>query len=398
MGGGASGKHADSYFALASHGNHVPTTQTANNAVFLRNDNTWQTVTPANIGASASTHTHATSLASGGTATVTLAANTAYTLTAGGTSIVFKTPADSNTTYTAASSVTAVSTTSAVGTSTAYARQDHVHNITLATGDSNGQVKIAGSNVSVKGLGTAAYTASTAYSASTHTHATSLASGGTATVTLAANTTYTLTAGGTSVIFKTPADSNTTYTAASSVTAVSTTSAVGTSTAYARQDHTHNIALATGDSNGQVKIAGSNVSVKGLGTAAYTASTAYSSSTHTHGNIGNTGLMTASVTLASGDRLVVTDSSASHKMATSTISFDGSTTTKALTPKGTWETFTQGTINNAALTLNYNGTNLGSFTANASTATTISWTGPSVYVQTTTPSSPRTGDIWVKTV
>ena len=37
--------------AASSHGNHVPTTQTANNAVFLRNDNTWQTVTPANIGA-----------------------------------------------------------------------------------------------------------------------------------------------------------------------------------------------------------------------------------------------------------------------------------------------------------------------------------------------------------
>jgi len=26
--------------AAASHGNHVPTTQTANNAIFLRNDNT----------------------------------------------------------------------------------------------------------------------------------------------------------------------------------------------------------------------------------------------------------------------------------------------------------------------------------------------------------------------
>ena len=37
--------------APASHGNHVPTTETANNARFLRNDNTWQTVTPANIGA-----------------------------------------------------------------------------------------------------------------------------------------------------------------------------------------------------------------------------------------------------------------------------------------------------------------------------------------------------------
>ena len=42
--------------ADASHGNHVPTTQTADNTVFLRNDNTWATVTPANIGAAASNH------------------------------------------------------------------------------------------------------------------------------------------------------------------------------------------------------------------------------------------------------------------------------------------------------------------------------------------------------
>ena len=42
--------------AAASHGNHVPATQTASNKVFLRNDNTWQTVTPANIGAAASSH------------------------------------------------------------------------------------------------------------------------------------------------------------------------------------------------------------------------------------------------------------------------------------------------------------------------------------------------------
>jgi len=37
--------------ASASHGNHVPTVETADNNRFLRNDNTWQTVTPANIGA-----------------------------------------------------------------------------------------------------------------------------------------------------------------------------------------------------------------------------------------------------------------------------------------------------------------------------------------------------------
>lgn len=37
--------------AASSHGNHVPAAETANNAKFLRNDNTWQIVTPANIGA-----------------------------------------------------------------------------------------------------------------------------------------------------------------------------------------------------------------------------------------------------------------------------------------------------------------------------------------------------------
>lgn len=50
--------------ANTSHGNHVPATQTANNKVFLRNDNTWATITPANIGAqpagsyAAASHTH----------------------------------------------------------------------------------------------------------------------------------------------------------------------------------------------------------------------------------------------------------------------------------------------------------------------------------------------------
>lgn len=42
--------------ANSSHGNHVPTAETANNAKFLRNDNTWQTVTPANIGAAPTSH------------------------------------------------------------------------------------------------------------------------------------------------------------------------------------------------------------------------------------------------------------------------------------------------------------------------------------------------------
>lgn len=45
---------------------------------------------------SSSSHEHSVSLVSGGTSTVNLAANTAYTLTVGGSSIVFKTPSDNN--------------------------------------------------------------------------------------------------------------------------------------------------------------------------------------------------------------------------------------------------------------------------------------------------------------
>lgn len=42
--------------AKEQHGNHVPAVQTADNKKFLRNDNSWQEVTPANIGAAASDH------------------------------------------------------------------------------------------------------------------------------------------------------------------------------------------------------------------------------------------------------------------------------------------------------------------------------------------------------
>lgn len=55
------------------------------------------------------------------------------------------------------------STTSTPGTISQLSRADHIHKIDLATGDANGQVKIAGTNIDVKGLGSAAYTNSTDY-------------------------------------------------------------------------------------------------------------------------------------------------------------------------------------------------------------------------------------------
>ena len=83
--------------ANTSHGNHVPKTEAANNAKFLRNDNTWQTVTPVNIGAADRSHSHGsyvnqnaftnikvgdtTVVADSPTDTLTLTAGTNITLT-----------------------------------------------------------------------------------------------------------------------------------------------------------------------------------------------------------------------------------------------------------------------------------------------------------------------------
>lgn len=70
-------------------------------------------LTPANIGAATSDHTHTTSIAtSTGTNQLSLSANTKYAITAGGTSFIFTTPVDNNTMYsskTAASGGTDVS-------------------------------------------------------------------------------------------------------------------------------------------------------------------------------------------------------------------------------------------------------------------------------------------------
>lgn len=67
---------------------------------------------------------------------------------------------------------------------------------------------------------------------------------------------------------------------------------------------------------------------------------------HTHGNIQNGGtLQTNDITIANNDQLIVTDSSDGNKIARTSVKFDGSTTTKALTPKGTWETFATSNTN-----------------------------------------------------
>ena len=56
--------------------------------------------------------------------------------------------------------------------------------------------------------------------------------------------------------------------------------------------------VAEGTTNGTISVAGSDVAVHGLGSAAYTDSTAYATSTHVHGNITNDGKIGSTADLA----------------------------------------------------------------------------------------------------
>ena len=80
---------------------------------------------------------------------------------------------------------------------------------------------------------------------------------------------------------------------------------------------------------------GAGTSNLDIGTSSSTAA----AGNHAHGNITNAGAITASAALATDDALVFTDSSDSNKLKKTSITFDGSTATQALTKKGTWETF-----------------------------------------------------------
>jgi len=75
-----------------------------------------------------------------------------------------------------------------------------------------------------------------------------------------------------------------------------------------------------------------------LGYLAYDLANGKADASHQHGNIQNNGtLQTSDITIANGDKLVITDSDDSAKVARASISFDGSTTTQYLSKKGTWE-------------------------------------------------------------
>lgn len=135
--------------------------------------------------AAAGNHTHGLSIAAdSGTASINLAANTTYKLTAGGSTYIFKTPVDNNTTY---SSKTAASG----GTDVSL----------VTTGE-----KYTWNNKSTLAIGTTATTAA----AGNHTHGLSIAAdSGTSSISLAASTKYKITAGGSTFVFTSTPNTNT---------------------------------------------------------------------------------------------------------------------------------------------------------------------------------------------
>lgn len=247
-------------------------------------------------------HTHTTSLAAdSGTATTTLAHDTTYKLTAGGTSVIFKTPADSNTDEKVK----------------ATAKTDNVAYPLLA----------ASSASPTSGNATeAVYDTGVTLNPSTNTIAANISGNAATASDAAANSTLEVTLN--SKMSKLGVIGPGGNLVASDGTGeVYETSIPVTSVAEKVSGTTGNILIRASDGNFEA----SDKALSDLATA-----------THTHGDINNNGTISASaVTIANGDAVVITDSSASGKVVKSSASFDGSTTTKALTQKGTFETFYQ---------------------------------------------------------
>ena len=102
------------------------------------------------------------------------------------------------------------------------------------------------------------------------------------------------------------------------------------------------IAVAQGAENGTISVntggVTRNISVKGLGSAAYTDSASYAAASHAHGNVTNAGLVSnEAIDIGNGDSLLVADASNEDKLIKTSITFDGTTTNKFLTQAGTWE-------------------------------------------------------------
>ena len=112
-------------------------------------------------------------------------------------------------------------------------------------------------------------------------------------------------------------------------------------------------AIGEGQINGTINVntggSSRNVSVKGLGSAAFESSGTFAQASHTHGNINNLGeLSNTDVTVATRDKLLVADASDDNKLVKTSIAFDTANTGKFLSQAGTWEAISIGDSEHAA--------------------------------------------------
>lgn len=260
-----------------------------------------------------------------------------------------------NTTYSSQAAAAGGTTTSLCTTGEKYTwnnKQDLISDLSTIRAQAGGAVRYDASQTlsadqktqarSNIGAGTSNLTIGTDGStaaAGNHTHTVSIASdSGTSSLEMAANTKYKLTAGGKTFVFTTPPDTNTTYSfdgtydsssnkAATVSSVTSRINALDVTASGMGPDKT--LATLT-ETDGKIAATFQNISIS---------KSQVSDFSHTHGNLANGGAITTSGALATGDALVFTDSSDSDKIKKTSITFDGSTATKALTQKGTWETF-----------------------------------------------------------
>ena len=257
---GSAAYTASTAYAAASHGNHVPATQTANNAVFLRNDNSWQTVTPANIGAAVASHTHnyAGSSSAGGAATSAAKLSTGKAI--------------DGVTFDGSAAITHYGTCSTAAATAAK---------TVAC---TSYTLVTGSRIVVKFTVTNTAASPTLNVNSTGAKAIQYRGAAITAGYLAANRTYEFIYDGTNYQLVGDIDTNTTYSAGTAaLLEAGTDTANRVWSAKILADCLNGIkTITTGSTNGTISVEGTDIPVKGLGSAAYTASTAYATASHNH--------------------------------------------------------------------------------------------------------------------
>lgn len=259
-------------------GNYVQFTGGSNK--FTVSDGTNSFEVPITIsGYAASGHTHTTTIAAdSGTSALNMAANTTYKLTAGGTTFIFKTPADSNTWRGIQDNLTSSSNT----TESLSAKQGYL----LANGSARDNTKLPLSGGTMTGSivpnssSTIDFGSSTAKWHYIYAHrivnVQSICNG----TTYDSNQLLLPNKSGTIAV---TSDIPTVNNGTLNFQASGTTKATFT----ANQSGTSNFNIATGSTNGTISVGGTDVAVKGLGSAAYTDSGSYATSGHTHNYAGS---------------------------------------------------------------------------------------------------------------